>query len=75
MVARAELNNVQLGLPLPGLGPAPSGGLTTNSRRTGTAPAFAAAQAEVPGTAKPSIFPTCLSGSPLPYVLRIVKTA
>src|ERR1700736_2358328 len=24
-----------LGLPLPGLGPAPSGGLTTNSRRTG----------------------------------------
>ena len=26
-----------LGLPLPGLGPAPSGGLTTNSRRTGSA--------------------------------------
>ena len=25
------------GLPLPGLGPAPSGGLTTNSRRTGAA--------------------------------------
>ena len=24
-----------MGLPLPGLGPAPSGGLTTNSRRTG----------------------------------------
>ena len=32
MVARAELNNVRWGLPLPGLGPAPSGGLTTNSR-------------------------------------------
>jgi hypothetical protein len=29
-VAPAELNNV-LGLPLPGLGPAPGGGLTTNS--------------------------------------------
>ena len=34
MVARAELNNVSQ-VPLPGLGPAPSGGLTTNSRRTG----------------------------------------
>ena len=30
---RAE--QCQSGLPLPGLGPAPSGGLTTNSRRTG----------------------------------------
>ena len=34
MVARAELNKCPFGLPLPGLGPAPSGGLTTNSRRT-----------------------------------------
>ena len=31
---RAE--QCQSGLPLPGLGPAPSGGLTTNSRRTGS---------------------------------------
>ena len=28
------------GLPVPGLGPAPSGGLTTNSRRTGLAPPY-----------------------------------
>ena len=35
MVARAELNNVRWVSHLPGLGPAPSGGLTTNSRRTG----------------------------------------
>ena len=34
MVASAELKQCPLGLPLPGLGPAPSGGLTTNSRRT-----------------------------------------
>ena len=34
MVARAELNKCALGLPLPGPGSAPSGGLTTNSRRT-----------------------------------------
>ena len=33
-----------LGLPLPGLGPAPSGGLTTNSRRT----RFDAGQASLP---------------------------
>ena len=36
MVARAELNNVRWVSPLPGLAPAPSGGLTTNSRRTGS---------------------------------------
>ena len=36
---RAE--QCSFGLPLPGLGPAPSGGLTTNSRRTGVRPSSA----------------------------------
>ena len=41
--------------------------------RPGTAPAFAAALAEVPGNASPNILPPGLSGSLLPYVFRLCE--
>ena len=69
-----------LDLPLPGLGPAPSGGLTTNSRRTGggspdTARLCAATRAQATRRADPRSRYTRRRGGPTPPATGTRETA